>query len=433
MDWSGMPVPPRYRILGEDGSSGSFQDALQRLPQGTWIINSTYTFTRAYNYQLSWDTVTEGWKEMVNKGEILSNDFLSVNAEQSIVPMIYTCTGMAGSQAVKYYGGGLPFAVSNSLPSFSSVLALVSGDTSSLRAEAVTSSFARADVSELEMLASLGEMPETVQWFRDVLKRLIAITYAVKRADAQRLLKLLKTTRSRPGASARKSFRKAFGLTENGWMELRYAIRPLVFEVQAYLAALESKIERSLRKTSRKKTFVTSTSSSTTSPAGMLQSSTVTERTTSRTISAGVLYSLRPESMTWFTHLGLDAPTSAVWAVTSLSFVYDWFFNIGDWIASWEPRLGLTPLTNWVVETRTVEDHVDVIPGQATPASTGWTTVTGQNVTQAGVGYRKTQIKARWVDPDRQILPTFRFKGLNTSQVIDLTVIGRKMISQLFR
>lgn len=438
MDWEQMSVS-RDRILSDDGSWSSYLENWVTTPPRPWDYSVTQSYKSGRTYSRSWDTVVPQWKPKINRGEIVSNDHLMVKLNSTFHPLYMFTKVKSGSDITSTYGGVFPTGfslASDNIPiplpdTLAKALALISSDAGSLRAEAVTTAFSRVDVSELEMLASLGEMPETIDWFGDVLRRLIAAMAMLKKRQYLDVMKQLKSLKT--GKGLYRATKGTANIAEDTWMEWRYAIRPLIFEVKSYLEALDSKIETELRKTARKQVYDKTYSESivTGSTSSVVYRADVRRKeTTERLIRAGVIYSLDPELTGWWTHLGLDAPVSAAWAVTRLSFVLDWFFNIGQWIASWEPRLGLTPLTSWVVETRSSE-IVGIIEPLAVPYP-GYT-ILERNVMDSGGYSCDVQVKARWVNPDRQILPTFNFRGLDTAKVADLTVIGRKLASQLLR
>jgi hypothetical protein len=437
-EWSEISVE-RHRVLSDDGSWDSYPNSWVTTPPQVGDYNAPVSYRNERKSRQTWDVVVPGWKEKINNGEIVNNDFIDVSLESGFNPLEYYAkvkhissgriADVYGGNWGPYYPNGASFPT---LPTLAELLAIVCPDEGSLRAEAVTTAFARVDTSELEVLASLGELPETVDWFRDVLKRLIAAMAMLKKRQYLYALNQLKTSLRRKGAFKKTTKTVASG-TEDYWMEWRYAIRPLIFEVQSYLAALDSKVESAVRKTARFSTFdlAEAISSPATSHTEYFFRANVRRTvTTSRSIRAGVLYSLDPEKMGWWTHLGLDAPVSAAWAITRLSFVLDWFFNIGQWIASWEPRVGLTPLSSWVVETRG-HSTIDIWLPTSIPF-TGFTTL-DSHVNSNGGAYCNVQSKVRWVNPDRQFLPTFRYTGLKVAKVADLVVIGRKLASQLLR
>lgn len=435
MDWTAMWLP-RSRILSDGGNLGTYPEIYWSTPP---IDPYRYSTTRSYQasrlYRRVWDTVVPNYQGEIRAGRIINNDLLDFRLDSSYSPMLCFCDARAVPTYTTQYTWGNLLGITGGAagivaipPGWVEALALVSSDEGSLRDEAVTTSFARVDVSELEMLASLGEMPETVEWFRDVLRRLIGIIADIKRKQYLSALDRLKIRHQRTNLAKAK---KTYLGSEDAWMEWRYAIRPLILEVKAYLEALDSRVEKASRKTARFRNIDEATTHSVVNTTGGVFNANVqrTVRTT-RSIRSGVLYALEPEKMGWWTHLGLDAPVSAVYAITRLSFVLDWFFNIGQWIASWEPRVGLTPLTNWVVETRTIE-----VTGVPQPLNVPWPgyTILSRSVTDVGGYSCKAQVKARWANPDRQLLPTFNYRGLKVAQVADLVVIGRKLTSQLFR
>lgn len=436
VDWTTLSVP-RYRVLSDSGDWSTYLESHSTTPPSSYDFSTPRSYRATRLFKGCWDCVVPNWKSRMNNGEIITNDLVEVSLTSNLSPAVYNCKAFNGNNQIVYHGAQM-FALGTAgaeaimaLPdTWAEVYNLVVPDVGSLRAEAVTAAYARVDVSELELLASLGEMPETVDWFRDVLKRLIAAMAALKKRQYLDLLNQAKTL-LKSGKGRKRAAKRTAALTEDSWMEWRYAIRPLIFEVQAYLAALETKIESEHRKTARKSTFdiVQSTSYQHTSDF-IFKTDVKKDSTISRHIRAGVLYSLNPELTGWWTHLGLDAPVSAAWAVTRLSFVLDWFFNIGQWIASWEPRLGLTPLTSWVVETRSEE-----ITGTPMLTNGIWVpnTITERTVTDLGGYFCKLQTKARWANPERQILPTFNYRGLNVAKVADLVIIGRKLAAQLLR
>jgi len=439
MDWSLMSVS-RDRILSDSGNWKTYLESyLATPPNDPWAYTATRSYMSDKTYRRCWDLVTPNWKAEMNKGVIICNDLLDVSLKSVFSPMMFQCklhypNANYVTDVVGGFGHGVNGASGIIAPpqNFAEAINLIVEDEGSLRSEVVTKSFAKVDVSELEVLASLGEMPETVEWFRDVLRRLIGIIADFKKRRYLAALNRLKPRKTSTVPLSKRA-KKRLLQGEDGWMELRYAIRPLVFEVQAYLAALDSKVEKAVRKTARSRNFDVSLSNSSqvfSGPYLPFFANVTRKSTLSRSVSAGVLYNLQADKMGWWTHLGLDAPISAVWAVTTLSFVFDWFFNIGQWIASWEPRVGLTPLANWVVETRTQE-----IVGSSVPQGVVWPpqTVLSWSVTDAGEYSCVLQVKARWKNPDRQILPTWNFDGLKVAQVADLVIIGRKLTAQLFR
>lgn len=437
MEWTRYVAPSRERILRDSSEDKSYVEKWQQ-PIGNVLLNRTISYCGKYEQRRVWDSVIPNYKKRRAAGETFCNDFLDASVDAEYTATTYTATGLIGS-ATNLYSGSKAHWYPNwgadklvATPNtFFGAQQLIAPDEGDLRAEAVTKAYSRVDVSELDILASLGEMPETVEWFKDVLRRLINIIASYKK---KQYLAMFKPSKPLTKAKLYKKGKKVATGTEDAWMEARYAIRPLVMEVKDYLEALDSKIEKAIRKTARS-SFIDLTSQESVSPSTRsFFGGYIRRRTTNtRSIRAGVLYAIQPDKMGWWSHLGLDAPVSAIWAVTTLSFVFDWFFNVGQWIASWEPRVGLTPLQSWAVETLTQEIEDQVTLGTAVASDFGWTTLSSMSIHEVGSSFCTLQIKMRWANPDRQILPTFNFDGLKTAQIADLLIIGRKLTSQLFR
>lgn len=442
MDWKTCIPLSRERILSDDGEVDTYPWRWWAVPPNDpWAFDTTSTYLSSRLYRKIWDKTDPLWRKKVNEGVIMNNGLLDFSLQATFCPLTFraTCDYIPETARMNYTetahrlgvtdAGGI---VTPPTRSDDALLFIVS-DPDSLRSEAITKSFARVDVSELEMLASLGELPETVSWFKDVLKRLIALLTAMKKRQLLETLKQLKLLSRRPKNLAKGLDKKATG----SWMEFRYALMPLIFEVQAYLEALDTKVEKAYRKTARAKDTSSYTQTSTSTIRELLGGTFNTDVsvhrqvTEERLIRAGVLYSLDPTKTSWWSHLGLDAPTSAFWAVTTLSFMIDWFFNIGQWIASWEPRIGLTPLTNWVVETRCVTIEATA---NGTPQLSAYNWIISDVIVTGSGKYTCVyKVKARWVEPERQILPTFKMKDLGVAQIADLVIIGRQLASQLLR
>lgn len=437
MNWVRIVAPTRERILRDGSENKSYVERWEQ-PLGNVLVNAPVYYCGKYDHRRIWDSVIPNYKRRRAAGETFCNDFLDASVDAEYTATTYTATGEFGGSSVLYSGSkahnypnwGADKIVAKP-DNFFGAQQLISPDLGDLRAEAVTKAYSRVDVSELDVLASLGEMPETVEWFKDVLRRFINIIASYKK---KQYLAMFKPSKPLTKAKLYKKGKKAASSTEDAWMEARYAIRPLVMEVKDYLEALDSKVETAIRKTARS-SYIDLTSQESVSPStrsffgGYIRRKT----TTTRSIRAGVLYAIQPDKMGWWSHLGLDAPVSAIWAVTTLSFVADWFFNVGQWIASWEPRVGLTPLQNWVVETLTQEIEDTVTIGTAIASDFGWSSLSSMSIHEVGSSFCTLQIKMRWANPDRQILPTFNFDGLKTAQIADLVIIGRKLTSQLFR
>lgn len=437
MEWSMPDSPPtRMRILSDMKSGDRTVTERMESPIGITVLNTSYNYYSYASTVTCWDESVPNWKERLRRGAVLNNRLYSASTSCDYSPLAYEAVGKSNNKSIKYRGFlafswpafGADYHV-DSIKSFPSVNAAVSPDPQSYRGECVTKAWSRVSVSDAEILASLGEMPETVNWFASVMSRLLRIFVAVKRKDVRALKKL---AGFKKGKGAPRRIAKHYATTtEDAWMEARYAIRPLLFEVETYFKLLSDVTLPERRKAKAFKLDETS-STSLSSLTAAVNCSVLTETKTTRSITAGVLYQIADEARGWITRLGFDSPIGAMWELTTLSFVFDWFFNVGDWIASWEPKVGLTALTSWVVERLTVETTTTYTPLNFNTAYMGWQSCSSLSILTSGKIHKKTLYKTRWVNPTRQVLPTFNYRPLGAAKLADLLIIGRKLLSQLF-
>lgn len=125
------------------------------------------------------------------------------------------------------------------------------------------------------------------------------------------------------------------------WLEFRYGIMPLIYTAQDLIKHVEDGINRLGDKLLRKRGRVRPADSSielTLEPKGFVSNYTIGGSGTlsqSYSMTSSVMYKLT-RRLTFRDIYGLnlhDLPR-IVWELTTLSFVWDWFFGIGDWLES---------------------------------------------------------------------------------------------------
>lgn len=281
----------------------------------------------------------------------------------------------------------------------------------SVKDAAVTEAWSRVELTEAETLVMLAEGKKTILSMVYIFKRLLKILRAAKRLRLQTLRREL---------SAKE--------IANRWMELRYSLRPLVYDVSGVLDAIATKPKNN-RMTFRG-TEESSASTSDTSVVNYSQTWQEFTRESTRTIHcrAGVLASM--EAATKFNIWGGDQLLEGAWELVPFSFVVDWFFNIGKFIASWTPEAGVHPLASWVVTQETTVQSITATDcGFRNP--TTWCPPTSEKLAEeyANVGSGKTittMVKHRIPSPWRPWLPSFRV-NLDAAKLIDLLILGRNL------
>lgn len=208
-------------------------------------------------------------------------------------------------------------------------------------ARAVTSAHANASSTEFQSLVFAAESCKSVHAMSSILYRVFKIAKAVKRLDG----KYLKSQISKKEL-------------QNRYMELRYAIRPLVYDARDIVAAVgKTKRYNKTRFTARGFERVHDENSDTIT----LHPWSTWEHKVNRTthlevnIRAGILCDVDISPMNIW---GVDQPLETLWEITPFSFIIDWFINVGDTLAAWTPDAGVTQLASWVtVETNITQTN----------------------------------------------------------------------------
>lgn len=314
------------------------------------------------------DTVHPGFRRQSAAGEIINNWYQS----RRLTSSIETATGphfRSLVNGVTYWGeieGVLNSVTSGdavTLPPKIEQWVLNAGATPNIeRLIDLACTAARANVKEptFDGLVSLGELRETLRYLRNPFKT------GLKLADK------LNHNLARIGSSGKKA---VLGDVMSVYLEFRYAVRPLVKEVEAALLASQKPIVTPRRQTARDYKTSTLTGSYTelgVSTSGILHDVSF-DVTRTTLVRAGLLYENIVENGLpdhWGFRLS-DLP-SAAWELVPLSFVYDWVGNIGDFVGAITPRAGVKTLAGWysVYDLR----EVVVTSSNYRLAQPGWTT-----------------------------------------------------------
>lgn len=380
-----------------------------------WTV-STKTRDQIFGYQTREcdDVVTPNFHSRIARGEIINNDFDSWRrtvVEAVPTPFVYydVKEGIENNQpyswGVKHYGN-VPF-LDWQLGDF--LCDDVDPPThraeiDSLIDQAVTEAHANASSAELQSLTTAAEARKTVDSIGLILQRAYRILRAVKKAD----LKYLKRQISKKELSDR-------------YMELRYAVRPLVYDAIGIINALEkSKQYESTRATARGFKRGTYTDAVVT---------TIDGRDINRTqnidvnVRAGVLTDVKTSMPSVW---GLDQIAETALELVPFSFVAGWFADIGNKVAALSPSLGVRQLASWV----SVEEITFCLNSYAgtrvfdTSSRSDWTFYETWSGSKSYLIEHKYRIK----NPSFSVLPNIRV-NLDTLKIIDLA----KMFTNIFR
>ena len=369
------------------------------------------------------DVVSEKYHQRSRDGEIVNNPMWAFTFGLKQTKMRISCEGQCNYYVVHepevcLPGHYVPFTKDRPVSAFVDSICDPFSDESSI---AQTQAWANIDVSEIQGLASLGELPETVKMLIDALKSAMKLTIAMKRGDLATIAK-----------SAKKVGFTVDGLSDL-WLGYRYGIRPLITDIKNLLSAASADLEKGQRFTARGKKKFEEKSTIKDLTTGRFQYNCnlglkYTEiRENSRIFRAGVLVmidrSINQAAAIW----GLDSPIEAAWELIPFSFIVDWFTNIGDVIGALVLNPSLTPLSSWVTET---------ISSSVVREATGVYDMTYSGCWQTSKSaYAKDPlcrttsyytVKRRVPLAERYSLPSLNVR-LNVAKLTDLALIARKI------
>lgn len=437
----------RLRISQDDATADSLRG--YATINGVIQFDQSVQFQKSVTFRAMEDVVTPKFKELIAKGNILQNRMLSQTWLFSCKPAYVTTTGViSGYPALQSYPlsaasllGGIPEGVIpkqfRSYASEDERYITYLSEYSSERDISIAKAWSNISRNEMQILASLGELPETLSWIKSIFTRAIKVFKGLKNLKsavglADELLKAGKARKAkkvmqRVGDKISTSLSKAGTLTTpvDLWLEYRYAIRPLVFEMVSAIKALKTSIAKGTRFTSRgfheKQTYeVTNYPVTGGGWVDLNRRIALTRRSNYR---AGVLSNIEDDINDIMAIWGFDQPLQSIYELIPFSFIVDWFFNIGTIIGAWSPKASLSVLSSWIMEQhyiKTVMTCDQFTPCTLIPSSNHWdyVAVNTDNYYEWG-----TTIKRRIPTPDRPILPSFNLR-LDMAKIADLAAIG---------
>lgn len=416
----------RYREFYNSSTEDSYPFWYKE--NGAYVYNNALAYyTNMVSYRRMWDVSTPNFRQRSAAGEIINSPMYSVTKLETTKHCHYHGKGhhhLFPSKVVEMDKNGLlPFPASISFVNEGVVDDVMDTWGAFLPSKdlAIAKAWANVDVSEAALLASMGELPETLRWIASLLRRMIRLLKFIKTGGKWALIK---------SALSKKGAIKAGLSAEDAWMEVRYAIRPLVFEMRQAIEALKAVIDKGTRQTARGYLVDYYSPSDTTGNHSIHQVDFQYRHTEDcfRIMRSGVLYEIENDIDSLLSVWGVGFPLEAIYECTTLSFVLDWFFSVGDTIASWTSNPSLRDLTSWYTEEMVIAYKTEV---------TSYTIDAGyeSNVedlleVEPGLSTRRYELKRRVPNPPRSVFPSVKLR-LDTWKIIDLAIIGRKLFANL--
>jgi hypothetical protein len=388
-------------------------------PGGAWVtMPNHYVFQSSGNtvVQHSEDVETAGWRKRLAKGDIINNPFLVKQVFSYPYPptTIYTeTTNLHYGQPYGYKRTGtcIPFQDgSGYAPDFLGTVDLpgLLEFRASKLSEAMTT--ARANVSEVDMLAlaSAAEFGKTVDFVAETLRRVHRILKALRKFNTQALKKEIT-----PKALAQR------------YLEFRYALRPMYYDVKNAVRALNANTAPVRRKYRGGSAGHLEHSDVVYDRAFFFESLCDVKRTITYDVSvkAGILCDVDVDALSTF---GLNQSLETMWELLPLSFIFDWFINIGESLAALTPNADIRQRASWVTvkEHYTMTNEAFNIRTAASP--TIWTNTRVCNASPFKAKHEEFLL-VREVDP---VTSTYLHSKLNVDvfKILDLCLILKQML-----
>lgn len=387
---------------------------------GTYCKTTTTNYTGTYipysDVKVMTDVVTPNFKKRMLNGEIINNPMsidhtIAVDAMGSRSLLSYKtdthgCRCDGWSQNYAEPTSKLFLTTPSSLAWQAPIPTI---DVERLKDIALTNVFSKLGSSEASLYATIGELDETCS---GIVQVLIGTVSFLKKVRQRKWYKLREYMKPKELASR--------------WMEVRYGLRPLAFEMVQYMNALKALSKRGLNRLTFRSSQQESGSTSRTYEVirGAKEWKFKGLATCHRDVSvrAGCLADIE---VSIASILGLDRPLSGIYELVTLSFVLDWFFNIGKLIAALEPKAGVEVVGSWVI----VDDIIThtFVPTSCTLIRTGYS----GDGSISGRMYFYHRAFSRSPNPQKPILPHFDLK-LNFFKSVDLGIILSQLGKAIF-
>lgn len=327
-------------------------------PPWTTVVHPSDLTPESYVEEYCRDEVIPNWKEQIANGAIINNPyFKSTRTFYNVRPaqLSYHAERLDGGVDVKgykYNGTVVPFKQMNNLPGILQTFPDVEGMATRVTELAVTQAHSKVGNPDILIGATLAEGQKTIQTLVDVTQRAIIIARKVRKLDLRRDKLILSAGKKSRTSRDRLRDEFSLGKLENDYMQARYGLRPIVYDVNGLVKAVKTP-KQFVRQTARGQAEDFATFSDTLHNVPFWYDCQVDlERIISVRITAraGVLCAY---DRTWSHALGLGQLSVTAWELLPFSFILDWVWNIGNTIAAHQPKVGTNQLASWVTTKET--------------------------------------------------------------------------------
>lgn len=181
----------------------------------------------------------------------------------------------------------------------------------------------------------LGELPETLGWFKQTAKALVDSYIAVRRGRIKDVARIVRRVRRRTNAQPVRELHRVTDKVSSRWLEWRYAVSPLMYDLDDMLSYLhDASVKVSIRREAGGHTDRHSIRFKPSQGSNGVW--------TSEWHARALCYYRVNANAEAFKKLGLLNPLATLWELAPLSFVVDWFLPIGTYLANLDAMAGVT-------------------------------------------------------------------------------------------
>lgn len=274
----------------------------------------------------------------------------------------YTGSGPYKDYSFNWYGQpltiGLPWT-SMVFPEFPSALGPWSH----------TKALAKLNDTKFDVLTFIGELRETIWMMRQPLAAFQRYwenpkTIDLIRSLVQKRYRSPRVSRRLKAARASRQIDKFTGpidVASGVWLQFRYGIMPLIYDLEGIIEMIKDKFDQDSSVLRAKRAGKRSTFQSETYGSAWYSNLCVPYKVTTKTsfsATTAVYYklALMSESIRRIRDLGFRTEhiPAVMWEITRLSFVADWFVNVGDFLQAIEPNPSVSILGGCTSEKTTI-------------------------------------------------------------------------------
>lgn len=360
-------VPPSSTLEGATQLANKLPDMLSIAP--TDIEDVSYIKSRSSRSIR--DVPTKNFRKRLAAGEVINNPVLNVKKvfsckygsgeaqqieykAQYSAQQCYILASMTSDEPV-YSNFAPPTLVS--LAEFVEQTEGISYAGSDVLQLAINNAYGNVNSGAYSYLEELAESKETVTYLVTVFRRIATMFKAVRRGNLRgiapktwkKFSRMARNRARRNGSSYATEWAKlSYKWTSSAWMELRFAIRPLVYSVEdaikIYNEGLKTKFDRI---TSNSGQLGSSTDKSVTNVSyGGVDTETKIEIEVTRKAVAGVLLQVNANAAT-LRQLGFTNLIGTAWELVLASWCVDYFVDLSGALSKVTPNIGVTPLAAW--------------------------------------------------------------------------------------